>query len=357
MSSAPPQKAGGKGKNDPDFFRRLADLYQSEQIRALAECDGLRNTVLLAGIFRQIQGLKMVGMRGAHLTLHTVYFYAAARMRVAGSSRVAAESGSRSSFDARQFGDEVHLDLERWFKRKRPRRDRPLHEAAQRAIHVMTNLGLRPAGAELLLSDPISRVGTACDGLAWDERNRRLVLLEFKTGSDLSFTTSQLGKVCEPPFERGIMLTELVKAKLQLLLCRQILCDAYGVAVDACFVVHIPRQPRNPVRLYELEPGLVELGAGMLAQIRHADAGRLNAAATADFYEQRGQFKARRGGDAAESEDTVERRPGRKAKQKPAKQPKASALKATETRRRNEARRMNDALQNLDKLLDAGEDD
>jgi len=91
-----------------------------------------------------------------------------------------------------------------------------LHPYTRALLVLLDKHGWRPIGSEVPLYDPASQIGTRADLFAFDQRQRRIVLIELKTGHDVGYRAALRRRRPLPVLPASVRDTLETRAHLQL---------------------------------------------------------------------------------------------------------------------------------------------
>lgn len=121
-----------------------------------------------------------------------------------------------------------------------------VHPYTIKGFKFLKEMGLTPIAAEVPIGDPNMMVGTAIDMICLDP-NERVVLIEWKTGMDESFTKGDKN-MDGPALLNNCPMNQ---ACLQLLFGKMMLERNYGLRSSIDLVVHIRKDGVKPIPIPE----------------------------------------------------------------------------------------------------------
>jgi hypothetical protein len=107
-------------------------------------------------------------------------------------------------------GRDVHTELEENFKLKRPVR----HRYAHWIIELLDSLGWILMAVEVPLIDRVAGIGTRADAVAYNPKDNRVMLIEYKTGYAKHYDSRLYGPSLEMQF--GLQITHTPRTRVHL---------------------------------------------------------------------------------------------------------------------------------------------
>lgn len=272
------------------LIRERAALYNNPALHTLAAIRSIGPSRIThdGNSFRVLEGEKWVVMRGLTKWMENAYYEKGILTEDISNTgwKTKQLTGAGSAKRGKERGIRVHENVERWLNGELTDEHRDaLDPMSARLIDTLEKAQMRPVCGEVCVFDRKARLCTSIDGLVLDVHGR-LCAFELKTGYDSVFE-KPICKIFEPPFDQGnyLTLTELVKASLQLVLGVEILKQSHGFDLDEAsknvfvggratnrIIVHVPGQLRTPIKMQYVNKELVDLGLGILENVRRSEA-------------------------------------------------------------------------------------